>query len=284
MNTDRAPSRPGHAGSTVLGDACDEDDDADGVPDAQPRQLPRGRQPRPGGRRRRRLRRRLPAGRRRRRRRHQRRRQLRPAANPDQADLDGDDKGDACDSDRDGDRFDDPYDNCPTVYNLEPNDVDGDGQINDQLDRDGDGIGTACDPDEPVIGPRPPPPPAAGGRAGPHAPAADASASPAATAWPRSAPGLVVRLRCSEACATTAELSLGRRDARAPPPAARRRGGRRLGAPGRRAAPPTRSCASRSRPAARSCGGTALRATLTAIAVDPSGNRAAVSRRIELRR
>ena len=67
-------------------------------------------------------------------------------ANPDQADLDGDDKGDACDRDRDGDRFDDQYDNCPTVYNLEPNDVDGDGQIDDQLDGDGDGIGTACDP------------------------------------------------------------------------------------------------------------------------------------------
>ena len=34
-------------------------------------------------------------------------------ANPDQADLDGDDKGDACDTDRDGDKFDDQYDNCP---------------------------------------------------------------------------------------------------------------------------------------------------------------------------
>ena len=55
-------------------------------------------------------------------------------ANPDQADLDGDDKGDLCDRDRDGDRFDDQFDNCPTVYNLSPTTWIGDGQIDDQLD------------------------------------------------------------------------------------------------------------------------------------------------------
>ena len=137
--------------ATGRGDACDADDDADGVADVR-RQLPRGA--------------RTPT-------------RWTPTsdgygdacppvdddddgvvntddncdatANPDQEDLDGDDKGDACDRDVDGDRFDDQYDNCPTVYNLEPNDVDGDGQIDDQLDGDGDGVGTACDPDESVI-------------------------------------------------------------------------------------------------------------------------------------
>ena len=132
--------------------------------------------------------------------------------NPDQVDLDGDDRGDACDRDRDGDRFDDALDNCPTVYNLEPTDTNGDGYINDQLDRDGDGIGTACDPDEPVISAPPPPPPH---RRRPTA-AARASAPPSARrhrlAEVRA--GLVVRLRCSEACGATAELVLDRATAR----------------------------------------------------------------------
>ena len=73
--------------------------------------------------------------------------------NPDQSDLDGDERGDACDRDVDGDRFNDGFDNCPTVYNLHPTDLDGDGLIDDQLDRDSDGIGTLCDPDEPVVAP-----------------------------------------------------------------------------------------------------------------------------------
>ena len=39
--------------------------------------------------------------------------------NPDQSDIDGDDRGDACDADDDGDGFDDRYDNCPAVYNVD---------------------------------------------------------------------------------------------------------------------------------------------------------------------
>lgn len=76
-------------------------------------------------------------------------------ANPNQADLDGDFAGDACDPDidgdgvengldpaprdprlkidRDGDKIDDSVDNCPAVVNL------------DQGDLDANGIGDACD-------------------------------------------------------------------------------------------------------------------------------------------
>ena len=206
------------------------------------------------------------------------------AANPDQADLDGDDKGDACDRDRDGDRFDDQYDNCPTVYNLEPNDVDGNGQIDDQLDGDGDGIGTACDPDESVIGPAPPAPPS------PPGPAVADRVRPGLTVsvgrryrMAEIRAGLVVRLRCSEACASTAELTVSRRDAR------RLRLGRsrvlaggsaRLGGSG------TTYAFVRFRKAARRALArrVRVRATLTATAVDPSGNRSVATRRMQLRR
>ena len=119
----------------------------------------------------------------------------RPSTTPTSPDLDGDDEGDACDRDDDGDRFDDAYDNCPTVYNLEPSDVNGDGLINDQLDRDGDGIGTACDADEPVIqGARP-------RQRRPAPAAAQRWASPRRHELDAVRAGLVVRLRCSEACA-----------------------------------------------------------------------------------
>ena len=131
--------------------------------------------------------------------------------NADQADLDGDDKGDACDRDDDGDDLDDGFDNCPLTYNpSEPYDVNGDGIVNwrDQLDRDRDGIGSACDPDEPALVPP-------GGK-----PPVDTAAPEAKTRVARRHriaqldPGIIVRIRCSEACTTTSELVATRAVAR----------------------------------------------------------------------
>jgi Thrombospondin type 3 repeat/RTX calcium-binding nonapeptide repeat (4 copies) len=126
--------------------------------------------------------------------------------NPDQSDLDGDDKGDACDSDLDGDDFDNHYDNCPTVYNVETTDTNGDGFLNDQSDADKDGIGTACDGDESLFG-------GPGGVDDGKRPKLGVRVAKRQRLAAVKA-GLVVRVRCSEACGTTVELSVSRRLAR----------------------------------------------------------------------
>ena len=55
--------------------------------------------------------------------------------NPDQADVNGAGRGDACDPDDDNDGILDSADNCPTAANP------------DQLDTDGDGEGDVCEAD-----------------------------------------------------------------------------------------------------------------------------------------
>ena len=139
-------------------------------------------------------------------------------ANPGQQDLDGDDRGDACDRDRDGDTISDEFDNCPDVYNLDypsGQDVDGDGDLEYQSDADGDGVGTACDPDEEtVVVPTPTP-----------TPRLTASASTARRQ--RIAvigAGPIVRARCNVACRVRSRLVAGGRTLAA--------GTARLGGPG----------------------------------------------------
>lgn len=75
--------------------------------------------------------------------------------NPNQADLDGDDLGDLCDSDEDGDGIPDRRDICPRDPDNPDADEDGicDHRDNcrfvanhDQADEDDDGVGDACDP------------------------------------------------------------------------------------------------------------------------------------------
>lgn len=67
-------------------------------------------------------------------------------ANADQADLDLDDAGDACDVDDDGDGVSDTGDNCPTVANADQSNIDGDafGDVCD-TDDDGDGLSDGAD-------------------------------------------------------------------------------------------------------------------------------------------
>ncbi|MDX1547965.1 MAG: thrombospondin type 3 repeat-containing protein [Rhodothermales bacterium] len=98
------------------GDACDDDDDGDGVPDEGDN--------------------------------------CRLVANADQADADGDGIGDACEGDADGDGTDDNDDNCPNDPNPAQTDTDGDG-LGDACDDDDDGDGRTDSRDNCPLDPNP---------------------------------------------------------------------------------------------------------------------------------
>lgn len=133
-------------------------------------------------------------------------------SNPDQADNDADRRGDLCDPDDDGDGVFDTGDNCPYASNPE------------QTDNDGDGIGGACDPnDRPPAEPGPAAPgPGPGGTStgGGSSPGGD-SVPPDLSVRPSTrAPasdligGLPTSVSCDEACGLQATITLSSRDAR----------------------------------------------------------------------
>ena len=187
---------------------------------------------------------------------------------PDQKDLDQDRRGDVCDGDRDGDLVYQPYDNCPDVEN------------GGQEDRDGNDRGSACDPDEVRAASEPTPTLGPGGGGGDGGAAATDRAAPsltvgAAASW--SADDLRGRaplsVRCSEACGLNARLTLGGRLLAT--------GTATLGASGRTYvffAPRRGAVARVARLRSR------VRAVLTVRAVDEAGNRRTATRRVWLRR
>ena len=209
-------------------------------------------------------------------------------ANADQADLDGDDMGDACDRDDDNDLFNDPVDNCPSVYN--PTTSTAPPYV--QADLDGDGIGSACDPEELIAGPATVPGATPGGAVGsvPGATTSKDTSAPGVTVTVQrrvrladSGASLVIKTSCSEACDLNAALAADAKSARRA-----RLGSKRVvlatGAWSLAGAGRTYVFA-RFKPAARKLrAGRKLVATLRLTAKDAAGNARTVTKRIELRK
>ena len=126
------------------------------------------------------------------------------APNPDQADLEGDDFGDVCDNDDDGDYTRDTNDNCPRYPNP------------DQLDADDDKIGAACDDNDtpPLPTPTATPTPGATVSVTDRQPPRVTVSVRASHRVAEVGDGLIVRVRCSEACTAKAELRVSKAVAR----------------------------------------------------------------------
>jgi Thrombospondin type 3 repeat len=160
------------------------------------------------------------------------------AVNPTQADVDGDGRGDACDTDDDGDTIDDVIDNCPLSFNQNQSDIDGDaiGDLCDsdddgdgradsrdncrfvanpgQSDADRDGLGDACDTGAPgSVRPSDAPPVGGVGPSDTTPPAVKVALRGRHRTAELGA-GLAVPITCSEGCTVGSKLTVSPRDAR----------------------------------------------------------------------
>lgn len=233
--------------------------------------------------------------------------------NPSQTDADGDGFGDECDIDTDRDGTVDPLDNCPTVPNrfqgnidrddlgddcdpdIDNDDVDSPADLSnardncptvwnpDQADVDRDGLGSLCDAVEPL----PPPPPPGGG---PSGTAGDDRTAPtvrasmvSGTRVREAGSGLIVQLRCSEACVASAELRIDRRTAQRLRLGSTRRLGR--GTAQLDAAGTTYAFLKLARRVRKALGRRpSTRAELRVVTTDRAANRRTSTRRVTLRR